>query len=407
MDYAKVRFTEEDLGLLESPEKELVHKIGALYLATGDITHSNRISLTKEISPGSLYLYLLGRYDSPNGILSMLGQRDEAVRRSVLWHYTLGWRKRHLHIICHPYRVDVIFGPGPEVEITSSEFAVMLKSAFGRHRVQIDKAKELVEKHKAFLNPLSHILDSIRQMLDRAELLKGTLEEKRKHPETWEEIKWHIDNHESQSAAAFELSSCCLSVRMMAPVAAEMFLNLVIFNLFKTEGQAKEAKEKLRKSPIREKLEALSDRCDGFAIRPDMKSDPIKGFLDLYNHRNHILHGNISTDQEEQDEFLVHRGVATIMKFKSIFDRSIRPTMNAFPLEEARNDQNTALAFMNYLLACMEPGKREIFIPMLKSVDLHYGMRSKQLRALFDNDFHESIDPDLLEGSGPLPDWLA
>lgn len=72
MDYAKVRFTEEDLGLLESPEKELVHKIGALYLATGDITHSNRISLTKEISPGSLYLYLLGRYDSPNGILSML-----------------------------------------------------------------------------------------------------------------------------------------------------------------------------------------------------------------------------------------------------------------------------------------------------------------------------------------------
>ena len=407
MDYAKVKFTEEDLGLLKIPDKEVVHEIGGRYLAKREINHSNRISLTKEISPGSLYLYLLGRYDSPNGILSMIGQRDEAVRRSVLWHYTLGWRKRHLHVICHPYRVDVIFGPGPEVEITASEFAVMLKNAFGRYHVQIDKAKELVEKHKAFLNPLSHILDSIRQMLDRAETLKGALEDKRKHPETWEEVKWHIDNHESQSAAAFELSSCCLSVRMMSPVAAEMFLNLVIFNLFKAEGQAKDAKEKLRKAPIREKLEALADRCGGFAIKPDMKSDPINGFLDLYNHRNHILHGNIRTDQEEQDEFLIHDGVATIMKFKSIFDRSIRPTMNAFPIEEARNDQKAALAFMDYLLACMEPGQREIFIPMFKSVDLHYGMRTKQVRSLFGNDFHESIDPDLLDGSGPLPDWLA
>ena len=407
MDYAKAKFSEDDLGILKTPEKELILEIEGLFLDKRDISHSNRISLTKEISPGGLYLYLLGRYGPPNGILSMLGRRDEALQRTVLWHYTLGWRKRHLHIICHPYRVDVIFGPGPEVEITASEFSVMLKNAFGRHHVQIDKAKELVEKHKAFLNPLSHILDSIRQMLDRAETLKGTLEDKRKHPETWEEIKWHIDNHESQSAAAFELSSCCLSVRMMSPVAAEMFLNLVIFNLFKAEGQTKDAKEKLRKAPIREKLEALADRCGGFAIKPDMKSDPVKGFLDLYNHRNHILHGNIRTDQEGQDEFLVHAGVATIMKFKSIFDRSIRPTINAFPIEEARNDQIAALAFMDYLLACMEPEQREIFIPMFKSVDLHHGMRTKQVRSLFGNDFHESIDPDLLDGSGPLPDWLA
>lgn len=80
MDYAKVKFTEEDLGLLKIPDKEALHEIGGLYLATGDINHSNRISLTKEISPGSLYLYLLGRYDSPNGILSMLGRAEHGVR---------------------------------------------------------------------------------------------------------------------------------------------------------------------------------------------------------------------------------------------------------------------------------------------------------------------------------------
>ena len=90
-----------------------------------------------------------------------------------------------------------------------------------------------------------------------------------------------------------------------------------------------------------------------------------------------------------------------------MFDRALVPTINAFPLEEAKRDHQAALEFMQYLLSCLQDEWKAEFALMIESIDLHYGMRCKQVRALYGNDFHESIDPDLLGGSGPLPDWIV
>ena len=95
------------------------------------------------------------------------------------------------------------------------------------------------------------------------------------------------------------------------------------------------------------------------------------------------------------------------MKFRSMFDRAMGPTINAFPLEEAKRDYQATLDFIYYLLSCMDGKWKGEYELMLKSLDLHYGMRSKQVRLLFGNEFHESIDPELLQGEGPLPDWLV
>ena len=407
MDYAKVKFSDEDLGLLDVPSDELIKFIGGLYLATKSFEHSNRISLRKEISPANLYLYLLGRFGPPNGVLTLLRKRDEGVNRTVLWHYTLAWRKRHVHFVCHPYRVDVIFGPGQEVEVTPSDFSSMLSSAFERHSGQMAKARAQVERHRSFLNPLSHMLNSIGYMLERAKELDEGLVKNKEHPRCIEDIIWHHDNHDMHASAAAELSSYCLSVRMMSPVAAEMFVNLIIFNLFKAEGQPKDAKKDFKRVSIKERVENLADRCEGFAIRPDMKSDEIRGFLDLMNRRNDLLHGNIKPEERVEDDFQVHDDVPTIMKFRSMFDRALGPTINAFPLEEARRDYTVALGFINYLLSCLDDKWKPEYELMKESIDLHYGMRCRQVRALYGNEFHESVDPDLLDGEGPLPEWLV
>jgi hypothetical protein len=76
-------------------------------------------------------------------------------------------------------------------------------------------------------------------------------------------------------------------------------------------------------------------------------------------------------------------------------------------LDEAKRDHQAALEFIHYLLSCLDDKWRVEYELMIESLDLHYGMRSKQVRALYGNEFHESIDPDLLQGQGPLPDWLA
>ena len=205
MDYTKVNFGKDDLSLLTLPEKNLLHEIGGRCLATRSFAYSNKVSLRREVLPAGLYLYLLGRYGPPNGILTMLRQKDERVQRNVLWHYTLMWRKRHLHVVCHPYRVDVVFGPGLEVDIAPAAMADIFRSGLERHHELVAKARAQVERHRSFLNPLSHMLDSIRHMLAKAAELHQNIVKSKPHPETLEDIKWHHDNHEKHSAAAAEL----------------------------------------------------------------------------------------------------------------------------------------------------------------------------------------------------------
>ena len=407
MDYAKAKFTENDFGSLCLPDRDLLGQIRHRHHTTNEIVHSNRIVLRREVSPSSLYLYLLARYDSPNGVFTEARENDPRTKRTLLWHYTLAWRKRHIHILCYHYRIDVIFGPGPEVDVTPAEFATYLTNALARHNQQLGEARKKVEKFKSFLNPLSHMLDAIDRLLARARELDEGLVKTRKHPESLGDIQWHYENQEKHSIAASELTGSCLSVRMMAPVAAEMFINLIIFNLFKSEGKSKDAKKDFKRASIIERVETLADMCDGFAIRPEMKSDEIRGFLDLMNRRNDLLHGNIKPEERVEDDFQMHDDVPTIAKFKSMFDRALGPTINAFPVAEAERDYQAALRFINYLLSCLDDKWKPEYELMKESIDLHYGMRCKQVRALYGNEFHESVDPDLLEGEGPLPGWLA
>jgi hypothetical protein len=407
MDYAKVKFTEDDFGSLCLPERDLIDQVKHRYLSTRDVVYSNKIVLNHELSPANLYLYLLARYDLPNGVLTEVRRHDTRAQRTILWHYTLAWRKRHIHIVCYHFRIDVIFGPGPEVDVSSSEFASLVNAAFSRHKQQLGEARKKVERYRSFLNPFSHMLDAIDRLLVQAKELDESLVKTKEHPVSREDIQWHYDNHEKNSIAASKLTGCCLSVRMMAPVAAEMFVNLIIFNLFKEEGKRQNAKEDFKRESIINRVKELARNCDGFSVNPDMESAPIRDFFSLMNRRNDLLHGNIKPEDRTEDDFQVHDGVPTIMKFRPIFDRALGPTINAFPLEEALRDARVAKDFINYLLSCLDVRWKSEYELMKESIDLHYGMRSKQVRSLYGNEFHESIDPDLLDGEGPLPEWLV
>lgn len=406
MDIARVPFTSDDLYLLKLPDKKQQLESDYEYSRVRTYVYATRIILRREISPASLYLYLLARFGSPNGIISEQRKHDERARRSVLWHYSLDWRGRMVHFICHHFRVDMIFSRGQEVDITPEGFAKLLQEGLLRHRLEVDKARKLVDRYKSFLNPLSHMKDSIVRMLSRAEELDANLVRSRAHPETLEDIQWHVDNQENHSIAAAELSGCCLSVRMMSPVFAEMFVNLLIFNLFRDRKDREGEMAKFRKAGIIERIFGLTSNCEGFVRGPSKDAKPIQDFLDLMNRRNDLLHGNIKPEDRVESDFQLHDDVPTIMKFKPIYERALGPTLNAFPVAEARRDYGVALAFVQYMLTCLEDGQRAEFEPMLDSVDMHYSTHRKRVRVLYGNEFHESVDPELLQGKGPLPDWL-
>jgi hypothetical protein len=177
---------------------------------------------------------------------------------------------------------------------------------------------------------------------------------------------------------------------MMAPVLAEMFVNLIIYNQFRNGSPARQGKDDFTCASILVRLEKLHTECEGFAYAVDMQSAPVKAFTDLMNRRNDLLHGNIWPVARKEDEFLMYEGIPIIKRFRSIYDRSLGPVLNAFPLAEAEHDYAVARGLLAYLLQCLEPAVAEQLNPMLESLDLHQERNNQKLTTLFTNIFVDS-----------------
>jgi hypothetical protein len=396
MDIVRRQFTLDDLQLVEAASTSEISKFLPQFQAKKGFTYSTRITLREQVSPASFYLYLLGRYGPPNGILSYIGKQDPRIRSSILWHYTLSLQGELIHVIAHSYRIEVLFSFGQQVDMDPERFALLLSRSYGKCSDDISRARSQVEWVSSFLNPLSQIADSIDRMLERARFLDAELVKSRAHPVTPAEIAWHEVNHPVHSAAASEIAGCCLAARMMSPVMAEMFVNLLIYNLFRDVPSRDEEIREFSCGSILTRIRGLAKVCEGFSCEVDESAPAVVVFKDLMNRRNILLHGNVRPKERIEDQFLIHDGVPVIKAFKSIYDRSIGPVVNAYPIAEAEADYAAAREFMDYLLGCLNEGTKQEMSKMLQSLDLHHGAKDKKLRALFTNVFSDPGDLELL-----------
>lgn len=402
MDAQKSEFNSTDLAQLKLPELNDMKAFLFSFNNSKKFLYSSRLTIRHEVSQADVFLYLLGRFGPPNGILSFLRDHHSQLKTEILWHYTLSWRKTLVHFIAHPYKTEIIFSSSSKIEITEIQFADLVKEGIRLNSSAVAKARQLVSHWHSFLNPLSHMLDACRRLLARAEYLESTLIKSRTHPITEEDIQWHIDNHEEHSITASELSGCCLSVRIMSPIVAEMFINLLVYNYYKKDLDSVVNLNDFKRGPILNKLEKLHIMCYGFNTMVDMNAPAISAFKLLMNRRNDLLHGNIIPELRKEDEFLMYKDIPIIKSFRSIYDRSIGPVINAFPISEAKQDFDAALGLINYLLECLESKIKSEVEPMLESLDLHQERKTKSLKALFTNIFSESVDLNkLYELSSP------
>lgn len=354
-----------------------------------------RLTIREEISSANVFLCLLGQFGEPNGVLSRLRQNQDAVKAEILWHYMLSWRGSLIQVVAHAYRIEVVFAGDQPVALTAEGFAGLLKEWMGRNGKKIAAARKQVTHWHSFLNPLRQMSDACERMLYRAQSLDAGLAKSREHPVSSAEIAWHEANLQSHALAAAELASCCLAVRMMAPVWGEMFVNLLIHNQYRGKIPKVRERDHFTTASILVRLERLHHECSGFARSVDMQSPPLQAFLTLMNARNDLLHGNILPDRRKEDELLIYHGVPMTKEYRSIYDRSIGPILKAFPLAEAERDYQAARGLVTYLLDCLEPEVADSFRPMLESLDLHQERNQRELTAIYTN---INADPQALAG---------
>lgn len=384
-----MNITTEDINSIRNlTEKE---SLDLLKLATERKHNTGKrqhIQISTGLTQVDLFCYLAVRFGRPKGILSLLRKDDSD--NLVHWHYTLSLNGDLVDILSFTYRIEVFL---PEkYACTTEDFCTLLSSEIGKHAEQISGMKSKLEEWLTFLNPHKHLKNSAKRLLLRAGELESTLDKTLKHPVTESELREFSAAFRRNADIADELSGLCLSIKMMAPVIAESFINLLIFILAKPEIKKDEKRMEsfLRKS-IGDRLKALHKDCLHIHGPVDLDNPSIRDFLAMMTRRNDLLHGNVRPMIKTDEHIYFLEKTPLFSEWRSMFERALKTKIQAYTLADAQSDISVAFKFTEHLSTYLDPNVTREILAIAETTDLGFDIKRKILGRLFSNQLTDLI----------------
>lgn len=174
-----------------------------------------------------------------------------------------------------------------------------LKTDFGRIGHAKSEMTRSFEKFVVFQNKfvtLAEICAEMHEAITHASEVQTTLPE----TTTKRSLKRYRSEMDRLAKRATELYGDCLKLRLLTPIMAEAFINMVIVVFCKDEvPNDPERYEAFIRLKLPERLAALSENCDGFARAVDQTTAAYSDFKRVMDKRNFAIHGNIDPIKEQ------------------------------------------------------------------------------------------------------------
>ncbi|WP_029014932.1 hypothetical protein [Niveispirillum irakense] len=247
------------------------------------------------LKPVDVYAYLRARFGPPNGFQSFL-RRDDS-DNWIHWDFNL-----------KADGVDVyIAGTSRDIHFHISEFLrdtdwqnliLALKADFSR----IGRAKSEVmrsfEKFVVFQNKYYALANLC------AEIHQAILDTSSMHPlpaiTRKRSLRRYTSDIKRLGKRSDNLYGDCLKLKLMTPVMAEAFINMIILIFCKDEVRNdRSTYEAFIRSSIPERIRNLSENCHGFREPIDQTSTVYGDFKRVMDKRNFAIHGNIDPIREQ------------------------------------------------------------------------------------------------------------
>ncbi len=325
----------------------------------GDRPESSMLVIRTRLRPVDVYTYLVARFGQPNGFQNFLRKNDSD--NWIHWDFNL-----------KAGAIDVYFaGASREIHIFIAEkmsdadwasFLGTVKRDFAR----VAKAKSSVlkelEKYYVFQNKfvaLSGVCADLHAtIVDTAprESLPTRSSAYADDPAAFKETMKRIGERADQIFAS------CLQLRLLTPIMAEAFVNMIILMFCKNETRDDPvAYQGLLRAKVPERLNALSEKCHGFLSPVDTKTEAYKVFMRVIQKRNFALHGNVDPVRE-QIETVYFDGR------RPLFDEPGHNVAKFFDHLEALNEPDEVVAeyegvheFLVEIRDCMDERTRRFF----------------------------------------------
>lgn len=380
-----VVFNSDSLRALRSATEEEFMSDQPYYKNRTVFRNRYKIVLKNQIKPTDLFCYLAARFGRPLGVFSQVERAK--IKEAICWHFRLCLPEGKVDVLSLNFRTEVYL---PSCyECSPEDFSEVVKKDIPSHYAAIARVKKHLTKWDSFLNPYAQLRESSQLLLSRAESLDSLVRKNMDDPDSPASAMKFKQVFNQHYPMALELSGLCLSVRMMCPVMAEAFLNLLILAFATDESRASVGLEGLYRMSLDAKVKKLHLLCDHFQSPVDWGSKACKDFDCLRNRRNDLLHGNVRPNKQKFETVYLWGDVPLFTQVLGPYQRALGSKMAAFPLSEAKRDIEIVDSFISYIISLMREDVGLEMKNILGSIDLAYDSGREKLGILFSNAHHD------------------
>lgn len=316
-----------------------------------------------DLKPVDIYCYLKARFGEPNGYTMIAKSSDSD--NIIHWHYSIEIESQVIEILGTNSSIEIVIDLEKITENQWNELINAIKNDYKNFGKEMSEKRKSLEKWTMFVNPFNRLNEIIETLelrikkLDLTEPIRPKLMIKRY-------VKRHLELKEKWFDNLAEARLLGASIRMLAPVLAESFINLVIFLFAKGDVKSdKRVYEDLIRKQIDIRVKSLYFYCDHFIKKVEDEDIELKNFLSLMNSRNDFLHGNVDPLRFKSQEVYFDKNIPLFNDEKSLQNRLGLDSIRYIEPAEALNDIQVVREFIEYLLNHITPearGKLEILM---------------------------------------------
>lgn len=314
---------------------------------------------TESISPLDLYVYLKARFGPPNGFQMIL--KNPSSDNYIHWHWTLQVNEDIIDFLGYNMHAEAWLRGYPDFSQSEGQhFEEGIKIDFKNISKSMSQVRKSLEKWHIFVNPydrLRKVIDRFSTELNGLSIDKVELPELPHTPEELEVFDAKFKDCLESYSKALGLST---SLRMLAPVLAEAFVNLVIFLLAKPDiKQDKRIYDDVLRRGIDVRVKSLHINCEGFNRAIPSDTQEFKDFHALMNSRNDFLHGNIDPTKLKYDVIFFDKNTPIPKAYKNFSELCLVNSLIHVEPEAALNDVSVVNRFIELVLAQMNKAAAE------------------------------------------------
>lgn len=311
------------------------------------------------MAPVDAYCYLHARFGKPNGLMMLAVPPDS--ENIFHWHWSLRSGDETIEIQGVGATVEyMIASVAPLTPDDGKTLTRELKADFARFGAGMKEVRQELEKWTVFVNPyfrLERIVADLHARLAGIKLHRGPLPDAPDEEEELTAFQSLVRKVGKRYADAVQLGT---SLRMISPVWAESFVNLVIFLLSKPEVRnIPRLYDDLLRREIDVRIMALHLHCDGFTAPVDRSHEAVRDFLTVMNSRNDMLHGNVDPKRLAVDEIYFAGKMPIFKRRQTLMERVFDPQLKYVEPDAVILDIYRIEAFIDYVLSLLEPDYRE------------------------------------------------